>query len=208
MYWKHLISIDKSRLISKIYNSQKNLPTNGDWIHLLMKDKEEFGITNTDEEVRKMSKNKFKKIIKNKMKTLAKQYLSKLKNKHSKMKNIKFEEIKCQRYLNDTRLSSSEAKFLFQLRTRMYPVKVNFKNKVRQQGQNLNCEICKIEKDDQKHLLNCHVLKNLVPELKDTKVKYDDIFGNNINKMVKAGKMFHIVNKVRKEILLMTSNNN
>ena len=44
------------------------------------------------------------------------------------------------------------------------------------------CEICKMEKD----LLNCHVLKNLVPELKDTKVKYEDIFGNNINKMVKA----------------------
>ena len=90
MYWKHLISIDKSRLISKIYKSQKNLPTNGDWIYSLMKDKEEFGIINTDEEIRKMSKNKFKKIIKNKMKNLAKQYLSKLKNKHSKMKNIKF----------------------------------------------------------------------------------------------------------------------
>ena len=128
--------------------------------------------------------------------------------KNRKTKNIKFEEIKCHRYLNDSRLSSSEAKILFQLRTRMYPVKVNFKNKVRRQGQNFNCEICKIEKDDQKHLLNCYVLKNLFPELKGTKVKYDDIFGNNINKMVKAGKVLHIVNKARKEILEMTSNNN
>merc|ERR1712030_140585 len=84
MYWKHLISIDKNRLISKIYKSQKNLPTNGDWIYSLMKDKEEFGIINTDEEIRKMSKNKFKKINKKKKKILKKNHKKKKKKKKKK----------------------------------------------------------------------------------------------------------------------------
>ena len=85
----------------------------------------------------------------------------------------------------------------------MYPVKENFKNKVQQYGQNFNCEICKIETDTQTHLLNCFVLKELVPELKSTKVNCDDIFSKNINKMVKAGKLFKKVDKARKDFFNM-----
>ena len=44
----------------------------------------------------------------------------------------------------------------------------------------------------------------MIPELKTTKVKYDDIFGN-INKMVKAVKLFKKVDKARKEILELIS---
>ena len=45
----------------------------------------------------------------------------------------------------------------------------------------------------------------MFPELKTTKVKYKDIFGN-INKMVKAAKLFTKVDEARKEILeLITS---
>ena len=144
----------------------------------------------------------------NKMKVVAKRYLLKLKSKHSKMKHIKYDEISCQRYLTDARLSPSEAKILFKLRTRMYPVKINFKNKIQNYGQNLNCEICQVEQCDQKHLLNCYVLKNLVPELKNTKVSYGDIFSKNINKMVKAAKLFSTVDKARKNYLTMKANNN
>ena len=134
------------------------------------------------------------------MEKLAQQYLLKLKKKHSKLNGIKFNKINCQKYLNDSRLSPSEAKLLFQLRTRMYPVKLNFKNKVKKHGKNFNCEICKVEEDDQKHLLECPILQNLVPELETTSVKYDDIFGN-IEKMVKAGKLLKKVCDARKDFL-------
>ena len=152
--------------------------------------------------LKNMSKYKFKKMVKIKMENLAKQHLLKLKKKHSKLDNINFDKIRCQQYLTDSRLSPDESKLLFQLRTRMYPVKINFKNKVKKQGQNFNCKICKIGRDDQKHLLQCLVLKNLVPELKETKVKYEDIFGG-INKMVKAVKLLKIVCKARNFFLEM-----
>ena len=153
-----------------------------------------------------MSKYKFKKLLKIKMEKLAQQYLDKLRKKHSKLNGIKFNKINCQKYFNDSRLSPSQVKLLFQLRTRMYPVKLNFKNKVKKHGKNFNCEMCKVYQDDQKHLLQCPILKNLVPELKTTSVKYDDIFGD-IDKMVKAGKLLKKVCDTRKEFLdMMVSN--
>ena len=108
------------------------------------------------------------------------------------MSTIKFNSIRCQKYLTDRRLNPSESKLIFQLRTRMFPVKENFKNKVQQQGKNFNCEMCKINRDDQKHLLQCPILKNLVPELKNTTVTYEDIFGD-IDKLFVKGKLFHPV---------------
>ena len=144
-------------------------------------------------------------MVKSKMAELTKQYLLKLKNKHSKMEKIEFNKLRCKSYLNDPRITPSEAKLLFKLRTRMFPVKENFKNKIKKHGQNFNCEICKTEKDTQKHLLQCQVLKAIVPELNDTKVKYEDIFGNT-NQMVKAGKLFKKVSKARIKILELLSN--
>ena len=81
----------------------------------------------------------------------------------------------------------------------MFPVKENFKNKINKQGQNFNCEICKKEKDKSKTFTPVSVLKDIVPELNNTKVKYKNIFGNT-NQMVKAGKLFKKVIKARNKI--------
>ena len=43
--------------------------------------------------------------------------------------------------------------------SKMFPVKEDFKDKIKTQGQNFNCETCKTKKDTQKHLLQCQVLK-------------------------------------------------
>ena len=66
----------------------------GDWYYSLKNDKEQFGINISDKEIKKNVKNKFKILVKSKMEEVAKRYLLKLKNKHSKMKNIAFNKIK------------------------------------------------------------------------------------------------------------------
>ena len=88
----------------------------------------------------------------------------------------------------------------------MYPVKNNFKNKIKQQGISIYCELCKDKVDDQQHLLNCIILKKLVPELKDTQVEYKDIFGS-IDKMVLAVKLLMKVCSAREETLRLMSSN-
>ena len=75
-----------------------------------------------------------------------------------------------------------------------------------QQGKDINCELCKLEIDNQEHLLNCQVLKNIVPELNKTSVRYEDIFGE-VEKIIPAGKLFEKISKAREEVLKIISNN-
>ena len=83
---------------------------------------------------------------------------------------------------------------MFKLRTQMFPVRYNFKNKF---GNNLGCDLCKSDVDNQEHLLNCLVLKNRIPELKkNKKVKYSDIFGE----VARAAKLFCKISKERQKI--------
>ena len=89
----------------------------------------ELGINLTMEEIAGTSKLRFKEIIKNKVEMKALQYLTKLKDFHSKAKNIKHENIKLQPYLlsENKNLTINEKKFIFAARTRMLDLKGNFK---------------------------------------------------------------------------------
>ena len=120
-----------------------------------------------------------------------------LKNKHSKLDELEFTELKCAPYLENQSISQREAKLLFKLRTRMYQVKCNFKGLYLN---NLSCDLCKSAICNQRHLLTCSVLKSLVPELKETKVKYNHLFGT-IDQMVPAIKLLAKVIEQRDEAL-------
>ena len=69
------------------------------------------------------------------------QYLSNLKRKHSNLDDINFSELKPQEYLSDSRLNLHEMKLLFQLRTRMFDCKDNFKNRYKNETF-LHCKLC------------------------------------------------------------------
>ena len=139
--------------------------------------------------------------MKRKVTLAAQQYLHNKKQKHSKLDDIKFKDLKCAEYLLDSRISKNEAKLLFKLRTRMYNVKSNFKN---MNNLNLTCDLCKSQICDQPHLLQCRVLQNSVPELKSNiSVKYSHIFGDQ-EKIVPAIKLLTKIIKVREEMLQQT----
>ena len=79
----------------------------------------------------------------------------------------------------------------------MFPVRNNFKNTF---GNNLYCDLCKSDLDNQEHLLNCLVLKNRITELnRNKKVKYSDIFGTD-DEIVRAAKLFYKISKERETL--------
>ena len=80
-------------------------------------------------------------------------HLNSIADSHSKSIKLKKKKIKCEDYLKDHRFSKSETQLLFQLRTRMFPVKTNFRNKYKL---DLSCEFCRVGKSDQEHQLSCH----------------------------------------------------
>ena len=109
----------------------------------------------------------------------------KLKNKHSKLDNIKYEKLEMQPYLKSKSFYQDEARLLFRLRSNMYNVKRNFSSIYEN---NMKCRLCQTEIEDQQHLIFCENLKTENDPIDHG--RYSDIFGNDINKMNKILKIF------------------
>lgn len=197
MYWFHIISRDPNSLLYKFYSVQKSSPVRHDWVTQIDQDKELVNLCLTDEEVIKMTKRKFKRIVKQKVISAALLHLNSVAETHSKSKNLIKSELKCEKYIMDPRFNTEEVQLLFQLRTRMFPVKSNFKNK---HGNNLSCVLCKIELCDQAHQMSCHILQHFVPVLRSRNVDYNDVFGS-VDEQLEIVRIFSEVRNQR-EILL------
>ena len=76
-----------------------------------------------------MSIKNFKAKVKTSIRKAAFRYLNGEKARMSKIMHISHEALELQHYLYPTALELSEAKLLFQLRSRMTDVKVNFRKK-------------------------------------------------------------------------------
>jgi elongation factor P--beta-lysine ligase len=82
----------------------------------------------------------------------------------------------------------------------MYKCKENVKNQFKNEFQ--FCELCKVSADSQSHLMECHILVNCVPELRNNLyIKYEDIF-KSVDKQVKAIKLLTKVIEVRELLLI------
>ena len=68
MYLWHIISRERSELIRKIYETQKISSNTGDWIRLVENDLKDLKIDIEENEIRCISKEKFKNFIKSKVK--------------------------------------------------------------------------------------------------------------------------------------------
>ena len=98
-----------------------------------------------DENLKLMSKNSFKRLIKKKVTQATIKFINNERQRHSKTKNLEFKKIKCSEYLKDNRLNTNQMRLLFQLRSRMFPVKCNFKNKFLE---DLYCDLCRESTDN------------------------------------------------------------
>ena len=80
----------------------------------------------------------------------------------------------------------------------MYNVKSNYKG---QYINNMSCKLCKSATCDQRHLMDCSILKNEVPELKNnSEVQYNHLFASD-DKYVLAIKLFNKIIRKREELL-------
>ena len=103
-------------------------PIKNDWVNQVKEDLIDFDINMDLEQVKKQSKNSFKKMVKKKMRNYALDYLNNLKEKHSKMDNLLYIELKMQNYFKDKSITVQAAKNLFRWRTRAALFKMNYSN--------------------------------------------------------------------------------
>ena len=99
-------------------------------------------------------------------------------------------ELVREKYLDDPRFSRSDCQLLFQIRTRMLPVKTNFPTMWNNDKSCRTCLSC-VEIESQEHMLTCPGLRKNV-EIPSS-LKYDDVFDH-------PDKQYKIVKAYRKLI--------
>ena len=199
MYLQYLLQEQEDSLLKTFFMAQMQNPVKGDWILQVRKDLEETEINDTLEDIQKMSIEEFKAKVKTSVKNSALKYLNSEKARMSKIMYISHDALELQPYLSPTVLEVSEAKLLFQLRSRMTNVKVNFRNKY----SNIICPVCDVEasEDSQQHVFECiEILKNKNIVAQDN-ILYSHIFDKDVEKQGAALRLFKHLWSIRKSIL-------
>ena len=195
IFLHHILNRPDEEMMLKVLKAQTNKPVKGDWFSTVCNDIEEFEIENTIEEIQNMTENEVKRKVKIAMKITAFKFLNIEKNRKSKILNLKYSELKIQNYFTTNKFKSKRKIIIFKARTRMLNVFHNF-------GQKIKCPLCKIGEDDQKHLLECIILKFTCPQiLNNTDIKFTDIFSDNLDKQCEVGNLLEIALRKRTEIL-------
>ena len=197
-YLYTILKRNKNELTRRVFEAQKVETTKGDWIELVKQDCETIEEEYNETFFTSMSRNKFKKYVKRKIEKAAFKYLEKIKNKHSKVKHIKYKKLEIQPYILCEELNNEEVNTLFALRSRMTRVKMNFSN---QYKNNLFCTLGCNRSEDQQHLLECeHILDRLEDKYSLAEIEYSDIFGT-IQDQVPITKIFSKILKIRKDLM-------
>ena len=149
MFLHYLANLDEEEMLHKFFVAQWEHPVNNDWTETVKKDMEVLNIKYDLKSLKMMKKEPFKKAVKKCIQSAAFDYLMDLKERHSKMTNIQYSELKKQEYLKSSLVPSHKAKSLFKFRTRMNRVRSNFK----QSYGDLSCPLCLVAEDRDDHLL-------------------------------------------------------
>ena len=171
-YLHYLATLKTDEMLYKVFKAQWDYPVKGDWTLDVRKNLEELNIDLTLEEIKQKSKNSFKRMTRIKAKEYSLNYLLNLSDRHEKMENLLYTDLRMQNYLNDSEIPVKEAKNLFRFRTRSAKFKENMKN-----SYNIRtCPLCCVQPDTQAHSLQCHEVKSKIR----VEGNYGDIFSKNI----------------------------
>ena len=199
LYLHTLLHRNENELTKKVYFAQKESPVKGDFCHLV---KDDLDLVEMSEQsILQMSKSEFKTKSKGAMYRKAFSYLSTLKESLSKVKNTEHNKVEIQTYFTSPLFSNAETSLLFKLRTQFIECKINFKYMY--SNNNLECPLCKNHNDDQKHILNCEIIRNEIctREVMNTSIKYEDIFSDNIVKQKEVTEVFSTCLRIRENLV-------
>ena len=174
-------------MIYNFFETQCKTKKTKDWISTVQQNLKDLEFEETLEEIKKMKKMTLKRMLNKAITKKSFERLIAMKEKHSKLKNVTYSNLKMQNYLKASRVKATqnEIETIFKMRSRMADVKLNFRGKY----ENLECRACYQEEESQKHLYEClEILKN--KQTKTKMMKYEYIFGENSRFQVEIAKHF------------------
>ena len=157
-------------MLYKFFQAQWSDECPGDWTNQVKKDLEDLDIDDTIEEIRGMSKNKFKIKIKKKIKSFTFQKLLEKKSQHSKMMKIQYNKFQIQNYMKSQDITTDDARVVFKFRTHM----LNFSKNYGHLNEDKACPFCKNHEDDQDNMEECEYLKDKFKDTRHLKKIYEE----------------------------------
>ena len=185
----YLLNQPKEGMLSKFFYAQWQHSSRLDWTEQVKMDLFDFGLPRDLELLESRSTNNFKNLIKKKAREFELRSLVTIKKTQSKMKNLKYDKLKLQEYLQtmDTDLATHVLRF----RLRMASFSENFKG----QGPQKFCPLCGIHPDSQAMSFQCG---NVKATLK-IEEKYENIFKNDIS--LRMAKLLKSIVKLRDKLI-------
>ena len=99
MYLWEILHRDTDELVRKVYETQKLSHNKGDWYLIMQDERAKYEISESDDEISKMSQNKFRKIVEKKIHQYALKHLNTMASKRSKSTKIGVENLKRRPFL-------------------------------------------------------------------------------------------------------------
>ena len=189
--------------MSQIYSAQKVDSLPGDFCELISESLKTLKVHMTEDQIAATGVKEYKSTIKGKVMEAAFLHLKEQQQTHSKVKHIKYEELRIQPYLCSPLFSRKEQSILFRLRSRTIPgIKKDFEGIYKD---DMSCPVCppNMHLDTIPNLVNC---PTILAELRlrgiDTsRLQYQDIFSTNVGKQHEATIHFMHILESRERIL-------
>ena len=187
LFLKYILNQNENSQIYKFFRLQLDHPTKGDWVSRCLIDLSELKIKKTLNEIKQMTRIKFKNLIKIRIERNALEYLQ---NKRgSKGKEIEFTSLEMSEYLlpYNSIMSIEEKREIFALRNRMTNIPINFGSKEEK------CICGSLE--TMSHIYSCE-------SINQTKIKtnYEHIYNGNLRKFLEIFRRMKTNLKTRQEI--------
>ena len=183
-------------MIYQVLKATVENPTKNDFVKICIEYMDVFDIKMSFKDVEKMSTSSFKKLVKEKTRNAAFNFLSKEKEKQTKIANIKYDGLEIQEYLASGLYNVKFSRLIFKARSKT----LDIKSQRRWQYDDTLCVGCKQKEESGQELLTCEKL-NYENSVAKEQINYDDLFSNEINKLVKVAKLIENGLKKRKQIL-------
>ena len=179
----YILTQDKEAILFRVFEAQKNNRNRKDWVTSVTQDLEELELDVSFETIQEMGKEKWRNTVRNTIQLKSFRKLEKIKETHSKVKNIKHSRLEMQDYLmpNDVeKMTKDEVQMIFKIRCRSLNLKMNMKN----QYETFTCMVCLIEDETQSHVYECKEIFKLNNNKQIEIPKYEEIFNGNVHQKV------------------------
>ena len=187
----YLLMRDQSEMIYQFFITQWHNPTRGDWTETVKQDLEAFDIQVDFEVIKSKSKLSFKNMVKKKALEYGLESLLSQKEKHSKMMDLHYTELKIQSYFTLPGIKIDEVRNIFKFRVHMSQFGENFRGI----SDRVLCPLCESHLDNQAMSLQCPVLKE------KTKFEFKDIYSDNVS--LEAAQSVTKMLKIRENLIGM-----